>query len=144
MQLNLLLTRLYNLLESNKKKYLLYPLWIYWFILFVLTSYPSDALPAFGVGDKFEHLIAYFVLSILIYLNFYFQDKYKLFNKRPALYTVLIGCVYGILDEIHQFFIPGRYFDLLDLAANFIGVISAVLIAKYFVKTVSQIKEHKS
>jgi VanZ family protein len=144
MQLNLLLTRLYNLFESNKKRYVYYPLLIYWLILLGLTSYPTDAFPSFGIGDKFEHLIAYLVLSIFLYLAFHFQNKYNKLKENPALYTILISCFYGIIDELHQYYIPGRYFDLLDLASNFIGVLLAVSVVAFFVKSVSQLKDSKS
>ena len=144
MQLNLLLTRLYNFFKSNKKKYVYYPLLMYWFILLGLTSYPTDSLPAFGIGDKFEHLIAYLVLSIFLYLTFHFQNKYRKLKENPALYTIIISSFYGIIDELHQYYIPGRYCDLLDLASNFVGVLLAVYVVAFFVKSVSQPKESRS
>ena len=144
MQLNLLLTRLYKFLAKNKKRFVFIPLGIYWVILLVLTSIPSEGTPTFGIGDKFEHLIAYFVLSILLQLTFHFQNKYKILNVRHAFYTLVIACFYGIFDEIHQYFIPGRYFDLLDLLANFIGIVIAVSLTSYFIKINSQSRDSKS
>jgi len=135
MQLSLLSIRLYSFLESNKKSLVYFPLYFYWIILFALTSFPTDALPSFGIGDKFEHLIAYFVLTILMQLTFHFQKKYERLKLKPGYYAVLISALYGIVDEVHQYFIPGRYCDILDLLANFVGIILAFFLAKYFLET---------
>lgn len=144
MQLSLSLSRLYSFLESNKKKVVYLPLWLYWVILFALTSIPAEGLPTFGISDKVEHLIAYFLLSILLQLTLHFQNKFLKLKKRHALYTAIVGCLYGIVDELHQHLIPGRYCDLLDLVSNFVGVFLAVGIVTFFINTVSQLKEYKS
>ena len=144
MQLNLLLTRLYNFFESNKKRYVYYPLLVYWLILLGLTSYPTNSMPKFGIGDKFEHLIAYLLLSILLYLTFHSQNKYKKLKGNPALFTIIVSFFYAIIDELHQYYIPGRYCDLLDLVSNFIGVLLAVTMVAFFVKSALQLKESES
>jgi len=38
---------------------------------------------------------------------------------------VLIGTLYGISDEIHQFFVPFRSPSATDLLADFLGLILA-------------------
>jgi VanZ family protein len=45
--------------------------------------------------------------------------------------TILIGSIYAISDEIHQFFVPGRSSDIGDVAADIIGIIIIILI--YFI-----------
>ncbi|KAB2840209.1 MAG: hypothetical protein F9K45_09235 [Melioribacteraceae bacterium] len=135
MQLNLLSIRLYSLLESNKKYLVYFPLYIYWITLFALTSFPTDALPSFGIGDKFEHLIAYFVLIIFMQLTFHFQEKFEKLKKSNQFYAIVISCLYGVFDELHQYFIPGRYCDILDLLANFAGIFIASYLVSSFIKT---------
>ena len=136
MQLSLLSARLYSFLESNKKYLVYFPFYFYWVILFALTSFPTDALPSFGIGDKFEHLIAYFILTILMQLTFHFQEKFERIKLKPGYYSVLTSALYGIIDEVHQYFIPGRYCDVLDLLSNFVGIILAFLLVNYFLETV--------
>jgi VanZ family protein len=40
---------------------------------------------------------------------------------RAVLGAILISSLYGVSDEYHQQFVPGRSFDLLDMVADAIG-----------------------
>lgn len=42
---------------------------------------------------------------------------------RAVAGAVLISSLYGVSDEYHQLFVPGRSFDVLDMAADAIGSI---------------------
>jgi len=42
---------------------------------------------------------------------------------RAVAAAILISSLYGVFDEFHQRFTPGRSFDLLDMAADAIGSI---------------------
>lgn len=133
MPLNSFRSQLYKKIINNKK-YVYYPLAIYWIFLIAATSFPSEALPSFGVNDKIEHLSAYFVLAVFFSLTLFIQTKNLLLKKYWNQYSVIILLIYGIFDEVHQYFIPGRFFDWLDLLANFSGIVLGVyLIRKYFV-----------
>jgi VanZ family protein len=35
--------------------------------------------------------------------------------------AVVISTLYGVSDEYHQLFVPGRSFDVFDMLADFIG-----------------------
>jgi hypothetical protein len=39
-----------------------------------------------------------------------------------------ISLGYGVFDEFHQMFIPGRYASLIDMALNLLGVVGATLL----------------
>lgn len=117
----------------NKKKTLLVytPLIVYWLILFTATSLPAKDLPSIGLSDKVNHLLAYFVLSILVYLTLLLQRKSKfLFNYAPVA-TLIISLFYGIADELHQILIPGRSAEVFDWFADAIGAILGVLLVHY-------------
>jgi VanZ family protein len=43
---------------------------------------------------------------------------------RAVLAAIIISSVYGVLDEYHQRFVPGRSFDVLDMVADAIGSIA--------------------
>ncbi|MCJ7553405.1 MAG: VanZ family protein [Ignavibacteriaceae bacterium] len=119
-----------NFIRSNKV-YLVYLLLaIYWIILFIATSIPSEYVPSIGVADKFSHLFAYLGLSVLMYFTFAFQKKYLILKKYPGFFSLIIGSLYGIFDELHQMLIPGRSAELLDWIADFVGVIIGILIVK--------------
>jgi VanZ family protein len=42
---------------------------------------------------------------------------------RAVLAAVVISSLYGVSDEYHQLFVPGRSFDILDMVADIIGSI---------------------
>jgi VanZ family protein len=47
----------------------------------------------------------------------------------------VVGIVYAALDEITQQFVPGRVADMLDFAADLIGLFTAIALyalARYF------------
>ena len=118
---------MFKLLEEKNRKFIFTFLKVYWIILFIATSYPSSNIPTFGVGDKFEHMSAFFILGVLLNLTLIFQNKYPKLKVKNSLYTILIGSGYGIFDELHQLFIPGRSCDILDFSADFSGLVLAVV-----------------
>jgi len=42
---------------------------------------------------------------------------------RAVIGAILISSAYGVTDEYHQLYTPGRSFDMLDMAADAIGSI---------------------
>ena len=43
---------------------------------------------------------------------------------RAAVGAMLISSLYGVTDEYHQLFVPGRSFDVLDMLADTIGSVA--------------------
>lgn len=126
--------QLYKLFLSNKRKFLYLPLGLYWLLIFILTSIPGTHIPTiFGVSDKIKHFGAYFVLAILLNFTLYIQDRFPLLAKHSMLYTFFITLFYGLFDEVHQIFIPGRAFDWWDLVADIIGSVLGILLVKFII-----------
>lgn len=72
--------------------------------------------------DKALHFIEYGVLSIL----FFFSLKKSMPDhniKTIALLSILFSSLYGVSDEIHQYFVPGRESSMGDVMADFIGAV---------------------
>lgn len=125
---------MYSFIERNRI-YLIYtPLAVYWIIIFILTSLPGNVALDMHVSDKIEHFGAYGLLSVLLYSTLYFQKRYKIFNSYPATFTLLLSSFYGMADELHQLFVPGRSADVLDWAADFIGSLLAVIITRFIIQ----------
>lgn len=113
------------------------PLIIHWVTILILTSLPSESLPSVEISDKLNHFLAYFVLGFFLHLTLKYQTKFPALKKNILLITVIIASGYGLLDELHQLFVPGRSAEVLDWVADFIGAISGSLLAeaiyrKYF------------
>ncbi len=126
--------QLYNFFLSNKKKFLYIPLGLYWLLIFILTSIPGKSIPKiFGGVDKLKHFGAYFVLSILLGFTIHLQNKFPQVSKKWILFTLLITSIYGLFDEVHQIFIPGRTFDWWDLVADVVGSIIGIFLVKLII-----------
>jgi len=135
---------LYSYLKKNKKYLIHLPLIIYWLILFTLTSLPASMAIVTEIGDKISHFGAYGLLSVFLYLTMYFQDKFPLLKKYPGIFTILIASIYGLLDEIHQIYVPGRFAEVLDWLADFSGSVAAVLITRYLLEYLKRTEFEKS
>jgi VanZ family protein len=118
-----------------KRKYYIYlPLIIYWIILFIATTIPGKSLPPIGVSDKINHLVAYFILTVMLDLTFLAQQSIDILRRYSVQFAILTAAVYGIIDEIHQSFIPGRSCDFYDWIADIIGASLTFFVYKYFFK----------
>ncbi|MBU2589738.1 MAG: VanZ family protein [Nanoarchaeota archaeon] len=108
------------------------PVLLYSGLIFYLSSLskpiPDVLLVEFSYSDKLLHIIEYFILAFLVFrlLNFYKVSK-------AYLYAIILTVLYGITDEIHQLFVPGRFFSVYDIMANSIGAL-LVFANKYFYK----------
>jgi polysaccharide biosynthesis protein VpsQ len=80
-------------------------------------------------GHLFEFGILYFLLIIMILSN-------GNLNRQKEFFCFIIAAIYGLIDEIHQIYVPYRSFSLLDLLKNIIGVIVIwyLIYRSYFVK----------
>ena len=76
------------------------------------------------------HMVEYAVLFILLYM------AVRLFVS--GRYTVILSClavcfIYACTDEIHQYFVPGRAFELIDIGLDTLGaVIVSVALLLFF------------
>jgi len=125
---------LLRFLEKRKVLLVYTPLVLYWIVLLAATSFPTIDVPTTDVSDKTYHFTAYFGLGVLLNLTLVFQNKYLTLKRKNAFYTVLIGSIYGIFDEVHQYFIPGRSMEFLDFVADFFGLVLAVLFVLFLLR----------
>jgi len=131
--------QLYKLFLSNKKKFLYLPLGLYWLFIFILTSIPGKSIPkVLGGVDKIKHFGAYFVLAFLLSFALKMQNRFPIVSKNSVLFTFMITLFYGLIDEVHQIFIPGRYFDWMDLLADVIGSLIGIFLAKIIISNNSK------
>ncbi|WP_196214039.1 VanZ family protein [Methanolobus vulcani] len=77
--------------------------------------------------DKVAHMFLYFGLGALLHLTFKNSD-HVLLRKYAAIFAVILGVIYGITDEFHQSFVPGRSSSVYDLLADGIGVTIAQIL----------------
>jgi VanZ family protein len=91
---------------------------LYMGLIFVLSSFPLPMkAPSFLLGDKLAHMLEFGLLASLIYVAL----KKSGVSSHPIFIPFLIASLYGISDEAHQYFVPGREADLFDAVANSVG-----------------------
>lgn len=80
--------------------------------------------------DKIYHFGAYIVMTFLWY-NFFMRTSFKL----KIIFSALIALSYGIIVEVLQgTFTNYRTEDIMDVFANSLGVLIAVLLILIFQK----------
>jgi VanZ family protein len=79
--------------------------------------------------DKLQHLLAFAVFTGAVCL-WVPWEKWKSRSRFFILITASLGSVYGIVDEVHQYFVPGRDCNVWDWIADTLGsVIGAAVFA---------------
>lgn len=76
--------------------------------------------------DKIYHSFEYLVLTVFIY--FAVKKTQRATLKSNSVLTALIVLFVGIMDEIHQVFVPTRYCSITDLFADGFGMMSVLVI----------------
>ncbi|HUX53702.1 MAG TPA: VanZ family protein [Williamwhitmania sp.] len=102
------------------------------FIL-IICGIPGDELSKFKIVtvpylDKVVHLTLYYIFTIFLYSAFNHRNDELKKNAKPFLYGSLIALFYGIAIELLQLYVfSHRSFELLDIAANALGVFAALV-----------------
>ena len=109
------------------------------FIFFMSSIPASDLENAEGLRilmnlkpeiQNILHIPLYAILTVLWYHALQNRDS----SSKALLVSCLISGTYGIMDEVHQYFVPGRYLSVLDMGLNIVGCGLTVLFlnAKFY------------
>ena len=103
----------------------------YGLLIFIQSSFPSlDMGPELPGMDKLLHLAAYAVMGALACRAFATLPR----MPRPGtlfLAGALFALLFGLSDEWHQSFVPGRMADGWDLVADGLGGLLGAGIASW-------------
>ncbi|MFW5774854.1 MAG: VanZ family protein, partial [Chitinivibrionales bacterium] len=100
-------------------------------LMLIVSSLPGTALPqgpAFFEWDKLAHAGEYAIFALLFF-------RYLVGGRNvpiPRAYLLVAVCVplFGILDELHQVFIPFRTCSWQDMVADAGGALIALLLVQ--------------
>ncbi|MDR0623262.1 MAG: VanZ family protein [Treponema sp.] len=96
-------------------------------LIWILSSQSILPKPKGILGfDKLQHLLAFAVLSGAAGL-WISREKWKSRGRFFLLLIAAIGSAYGIVDEVHQFFVPGRDCNVWDWIADTLGAFAGAL-----------------
>ena len=96
-------------------------------LIFFLSSQESlpTVMASFPGMDKLVHATFYAILAGLLL----FAARKP--SPRAMTYAVLLTSLYGVTDEFHQYFVPGRSCDVLDWCADTTGAAVCMVIWRY-------------
>ncbi|MFP4416285.1 MAG: VanZ family protein [Chitinivibrionales bacterium] len=117
-------------MAKNRRHFIRYtlPMWLWAALMLTVSSLPGTSLPQGNMWewDKFAHAFEYMVLGILMYR--YVVSVHRVsFAKANVLVAVCIP-LFGVVDEIHQLFIPFRSCTWQDMVADAGGAIIAIVL----------------
>lgn len=90
------------------------------------SGYPKPPGFTMEFWSIVAHLGLYALLGLFVWWALGMNSR--LLNIERTWYAIGIATAYGVLDEIHQHFVPERHFSILDMVVNFIGAALAVFI----------------
>ena len=64
--------------------------------------------------------------------------------KRPFILSQIIGTVYAITDEWHQYFMPGRSAQISDILLDAFGVLTGIIMMILLQALYNKIKNKKN
>src|SRR5690349_18653506 len=84
-------------------------------VIFTLSSVPGRAFPQVALlsYDKVLHAMVYGVLGALAWVAL--RGTWSMARAWAVLGATALAIAYGLTDEFHQRFVPGRSSDLYDV-----------------------------
>jgi len=113
--------------------------WVWWWgatalwmsVILLASAWPGHRPPPVQGLDKMLHLLAYAVLTVLLFRCWLITVA----TSRAAVSigrATVIAIGYGLFLELHQLHVPGRDFQWSDILANCAGVVITALFLLYF------------
>ena len=121
-------------LSINFYRYLVLSIaWVFFtFYLLIIYSHKESSTISFPFLDKVVHFILFFIQSILITNTLYeYSDRN---NRIILILSIILLLLFGLIIEIQQIYLPYRTFEIMDLIANFVGVLFGSFVVIYFRK----------
>ena len=109
-------------LEKNKGVSWTITVLIFVFIFYISSlSFPPPPAGPPSISATVYHISIFFLLAIFFFISVIERG----WNSKKIILSVLIVTIYAALDELHQFFVPGRYMSFNDFLLDFSGIIIA-------------------
>lgn len=137
---------------KSKYKIIIVILWM--FVIYLMSSYNgNDSSEQSGVIVKFianilninnlkmlsliirklAHFTEYLILGLLV------VNLIKDYYNKYLFISIIICIIYATSDELHQLFVPGRSYQLLDILIDTLGSVSGIYLYKLlFIKNTIQ------
>ena len=112
--------------------------WVITILIAVIIFYFSTLSFGGGFGGKYTtnwvsivyHIVIFFILSIFLFIALIKGKHTNLF-----FFSILVLISYGILDELHQFFVPARFCTISDVGFDMIGILFAFMVYLIYLRS---------
>jgi len=96
--------------------------------IFYISSLTAEETFGNGVGINavIYHITIFFLMAFFLFVSV-IQGK----NKKLILPAIFLVVIYAMLDEFHQYFVPGRVSAFSDVILDSIGIAFAFIL--YFI-----------
>lgn len=96
-------------------------------LIFYFSSLPDPGGTPGGISDKAAHFLIYGALGGAL-MRALAEGRSAAMTMPRILAVVVLGTLYGVSDEIHQYLVPPRTPDILDVAADSTGALAGATI----------------
>lgn len=94
------------------------------------TSLPSEIPMPKGPYGNLSHVAAWAVLAALLSRAFDPRGRRAGLGERAGRAALLVAALFGVSDEVHQFFTPGRTCSFFDAVLDTLGAAAALLLPR--------------
>lgn len=116
----------------RRHKSILTALGIYWPAIFWLTHIPVPEIARrSGMSDKTMHVLAYFVLTFLVWFAVSPYEKIR-WNRLKTWVVAAVIMTYAALDECLQGLIMERSSDIIDFLSDLLGMAAGLGVLSFF------------
>lgn len=96
-------------------------------VIFMFSSLPTNRTSQIYWQDfivkKTAHIVEYAIFTLLLYRALKISGVEK---KEAGVYSIILAVIYGMSDEFHQSFTPGREPTVRDVIFDTIGAVSII------------------
>ena len=96
--------------------------------IFYFSSIPGGGSEGNIWISRTYHFAIFFLFSFFFFVTIKGNKEIK---TKHILIVIIISIVHGISDEVHQLFVPLRYFSIKDILTNTLGIFSSMIIYLY-------------
>ncbi len=105
------------------------PAILFYLLIFLLSS--RDIRVGFDIQhlDKVAHFLEFGLMGFFLAIGFF--NATSLSPSMKSFLTFGSGLILAVLDEFHQFFVPLRQSDIMDILADAAGLIFGIFVFRY-------------
>ena len=100
-----------------------FPVYLWSGLIFASSAIPTKYYPGVDYAwvPKVVHVLFFFFLGFFLNRAFRHQQTSSLLARWSLPMSILVCLTFGILDEVHQMFVPGRHPRISDVLLDVSG-----------------------